>query len=362
MSNSDLASRLGHKTGEPVSIGCMRCPDLNLCGGLRTAESRFDCLIFCECPDRSKCNLACPNNPEIFIERTREVLGFDLSNTPRGPVLEYPTLAKCIPMIYHSSRRAKPLDHEAVAIPLSYILNRKTGRLRFENREELADNFGIGVDSKLVIVGVDQDQPIEDYWGLRRVAKIPEHLAMLKPDLITSPNYSLALDVVRHENLHNMKRIAICWSEFVLAGIPTSLHLNGLTERDWERWTEFVAERDEIKSVSFEFATGPARAEWGNWYVKRLVDLASKIDRDLQLVVRGGYAYLHKLKRAFKDVVFIDTTSFVKTMMRQKIVLKGGKHDWISGRTAPNVMLDKLLVHNVKHYGEVVANRIEVSR
>src|SRR5207249_4165551 len=51
---------------------------------------------------------------------------------------------------------------------------------------------------------------------------------------------SMFLDVPRWDNLHNMKRIALCWSELVSRGLPTSLHLNARTDRDWERWIEFI--------------------------------------------------------------------------------------------------------------------------
>ena len=296
----DIAPNLHHNSQLPISLGCIHCPERNLCGGLQVYGDHYDCLVFCDCPDRRTCTLACPNNLEIYLERHQEVRGFTLENIPRTPSFPVCNLPASLPVIYHASKRITNLNVDAVAVPLSYLFNRKTGTLRFRSREELADHFRFDKAARLVIVGVAQDEPIEDYWAIRGTANIPERLATLRPDLITVPNFSLPLDVVRYDNLHNIKRIAICWSELMLAGIPTALHLNARTDRDWERWIEFILERDEVRSVSFEFATGPARPNWGRWYAAKLITLAASVPRRLQLITRGGYPYLNDLTKAFQ--------------------------------------------------------------
>jgi hypothetical protein len=153
-----------------------------------------------------------------------------------------------------------------------------------------------------------------------------------------------------------MKRIAICWGELVSAGVPTSLHLNACTDRDWERWTEFVAERDEVRSVAFEFATGAARLERGEWHTGKLMALAAAVPRPLQLVVRGGYVHLDKLYDAFNEVVFIDTTSFMKTVKRKKFVRRPNeKIDWLSASIPKNHPIDALLEHNIRGCSGVIS-------
>jgi hypothetical protein len=350
------AGLLYHDANRPMSLGCLNCPEKGVCGGLHTAGSHFDCLAFCECDDPSDCQYVCRNNLENYIARFHEVLGFEFDNIPRVPVLDYPSLPLSVPLIYHSSGRSGRLNADSVVVPLEYLLDRKTGMLRFDSRAAVAENFGFDDSARLIITGVAQDQPIEDYWSFRRETHIPEQLAALRPDLVTVPNYSTTLDTPRWDNLHNMKRIAICWSELVAAGIPTSLHLNACTDRDYERWTEFVVARDEVRSVAFEYATGAAKHERGEWHTEKLGALAAAAPRDLQLVVRGGSIHLAELCNAFKEVVFVDTTSFMKTIKRKKFVrAPGEKLDWPSAGIPRNHPIDALLEHNIKGYAMVIS-------
>lgn len=352
-----IAERLYHDAGRPLSLGCVNCPENNTCGGLHTSGDHFDCLVFCECDDPADCQYVCPNNLLLYMARFHEVLGFEFENVPRVQSLTYPSLTPSVPLLYHSSGRSDRLSTNTVAVPLSSLLNRKTGMLRFGAREEVAAAFGFDERARLLVTGVDLDQPIEDYWSFRRATRIPEQLAALRPDLVTTPNYSTPLDTPRWDNLHNMKRIAICWSELVQAGIPTSLHLNARTDRDYERWTEFVAGRDEIRSVSTEYATGAAKLERGAWHTEKLVALASAVRRPLQLVVRGGQVHLDQLNKAFSEVVFIDTTSFMKTISRQKFVRRAsGKPDWQPAATHNAQSLDALLRHNVQAFAGMISD------
>lgn len=345
---NDIAQNMHHSSELGISLGCMNCSERGLCGGLRVSGAHYDCMSFCVCEDPGSCELACPNNLPVYIARHQEVRGFSLDNVPRTSILPFPPLPPSIPVIYHASKRVRSVKTDAVAIPLSYLFNRKTGTLRFCTRGEVAENFGFEEGARLVILGADQDDRIEDYWALRQASRTPEQLAALRPDLITVPNFSLPLDVIRYDNLHNMKRIALCWSELMLAGIPTALHVNARTDRDWDRWVEFIRERPEVKAVSFEFATGPARPKWGEWYSSKLKELAFAVPHRLVLVTRGGYPYLSTLRTAFSEVVFIDSTTFMKTVNRKKLVQERDKRfRWIDCKTGPREPLDKLLQENI---------------
>lgn len=352
----DIAPLLYHDSNRPMSLGCGNCPEKEVCGGLHTTGSHFDCLVFCECDDPATCQYVCRNNLVDYIARFHEVVGFEFHNVPRVPVLPYPSLPLSVPVLYHSSGRLGRLQMETVAVPLEYLLDRKTGMLRFNSRAAVAENFGFDESARLLITGVAQDQPIEDYWSFRRATHIPEQLTAIRPDLVTAPNYSTPLDTPRWNNMYNMKRILIGWSELVSAGIPTSLHLNACTDRDWERLTEFVAARDEVRSVAFEYATGPARLERGEWHTEKLAALAAATPRPLQLIVRGGYVHLDKLYDAFSDVVFLDTNSFMKAVHRQKFVrLESKKMDWVPSSTPKNKPIDALLEHNVRGHERVIS-------
>ena len=351
----DTASLLYHNGNKPISLGCSNCPERFLCGGLQTVGGQFDCLAFCECKEPSSCQYVCPNNPD-FIGRVHEISGFSFKNVPRVQRLIYPTLPRSLPLLYHAYRRKTRLKVEAVAIPLEYLLNRRNGMLRFVSRREIARHFGFSERTRLVITGVAQDQPLEDYWKFRRATHLPEQLAAIGPDLLTGPNFSTPLDTPKWENLYNMKRIPICWSELVAAGVPTSLHLNACTDTDWERWTEFIVKRREVVSIAYEFATGPARKERGDWHTQKLIELATAVPRRLQLIVRGGFTHLEKLCDVFGEVVFVDSTPFMKSVYRQKCVKPfGGKMDWLASGTPKNQPIDSLLEHNVLAHGRVVS-------
>jgi hypothetical protein len=357
ISRKVIAELLYHDADRPLSLGCVSCADQKICGGLHTSGNHFDCLVFCECPDPSDCQYVCPNNLMNYMARFHEVVGFEFDNVPRVPALKYPSLPFSVPLLYHSSVRSNRLKMDTVAVPLSFLLDRRTGMLRFTTRKAVAKAYGFDERARLVITGVEKDPPIEDYWSFRRATRIPEQLAVLRPDLVTTPNFSTPLDTPRWDNLHNMKRIAICWSELVQAGIPTSLHLNARTDRDYERWTEFVAERDEIRSVSLEYATGAAKQERGEWHTEKLVALAGAVPRPLQLVIRGGQVHLDELYNAFSEVVFIDTTSFMKTIYRKRFVRRAsGKPDWQPATTQKAQSLDALLRHNTEAFAAMIAD------
>lgn len=347
---------LYHDARQPLSLGCTGCPEFGLCGGLHIVEGLFDCRSFCKCPDPDECSYVCPRNLEKFINYAQEVYGYSLDNTPRCAVIAPPTLPYVVPHVFNRSSRTGRLKSEAVSVPLSRLFDRQTGEAKFSTKEEVAKAFGFEPGAALIINGVGNDQPIEDYWTHRRATHLPEKLAQLRPALMTGPNYSVFLNVPRWDNLHNMKRIAICWSELVTAGIPTALHLNARTDQDWQRWTDFVAERDEVRSLAFEFKTGAACYKRGNYHAKKLCKLAKRAGRDLQLVVRGGYNHLKEFNDAFGQVIFINTSSFMKTISRQRLEwYPGGKKRWRAERTPDFSSLDGLLQHNIETFARMAS-------
>lgn len=364
MNSFRKALPLYHSNDHVVSLGCTNCMNWALCGGLQTSEALFDCSDFCcgsgNSTDHSDCQFVCRQNVEDYINRHIEVGGWGFDNIPRSAALPYSKLPAVIPLLYGRSSRVSKLASDAVALPLEKLFDHANGRLKFSTREELANSFGFDPSAKLLISGVGQDRMIEYYWTHRNAAELPQQLAGLRPTLITVPNYSLFLGVPREDNLYSMKRIAVAWDELVRSKIPTSLHVNARTDRDWERWTEFVAERDEVKSIAYEFATGPACLERGRWHSQKLIKLASEVGRDLQIILRGGYYYLRDISEAFAETVFIDTSSYVKTMKRRRLDwLPGEKKHWRSSRTEKGEPLDDLLQRNADTFRAMLSLKIQ---
>jgi hypothetical protein len=276
MGHSDPASRYYHDARQSMSLGCSDCDDKLVCGGLQVSSSFLDCMDLCRCTDTSRCSYVCPRHPERFVSRVWEIGGFALASIPRAQRVPLPQLPLVIPLIYHGSHRQNPLKSPVVAIKLHHLMNYSTGQLKFTSKAEIAACFNFSINADLIISGVDEDELIEPYRSVLYKSKIIDQLRHISPALITVPNFSLFLNVPRWDNLYSMKRIALCWRELASRGLPTSLHLNARTDRDWERWTDFIGERDEVTSVTVEFATGLARKERGRWHVEKLLDLAAQ--------------------------------------------------------------------------------------
>ena len=198
-----------------LPLGCFECAYRELCGGIRKKLRDYDCLGDC-CSNPANCDNVCPRNFEAYVDRYREVDGFDLHNIPRARPCLPPDLPSYIPLIFHRNRRAGLLDVPAVALPLHKFYSRRDGSLRYKTRAEIEDAFRVNRKARIILVGCGRDKPIEAWWNLssqRRV--ILSALADLGIELITAPNYSLFTDVPRHDNMYNIKRIGIAWYEAI---------------------------------------------------------------------------------------------------------------------------------------------------
>jgi len=250
-------------------------------------------------------------------------------------------------MIYNGHCRMSHFCAEVVAVPLKELFSQRTGRIKFKNRESLFTKFKIDASAKLMIVGIGRDRFLENYWSLGRSHDLPDAIMALSPAMVTAPNFSLFTDVPRWDNLHNMKRIAKCWHEIASNGIPTALHVNARTDRDWERWVEFLRFHEEIAGISYEFKTGAAIYERGKWHVDQLLKLAAAVGRPLDILIRGGQQYLGSLKTNFRQTSFLSSDVFVKTVKRRRLrESPDGKLRWARTWTMQGEFLDDLLADN----------------
>jgi hypothetical protein len=162
----------------------------------------------------------------------------------------------------------------------------------------------------------------------------------------TTPNYSLFTDVPRWDDLHAMKRIALVQQEFQSEGLPAGLHVNGRTDTDFRRWTEYLVAHPEISHLAYELTTGTGWTGRQELHARWLCDLAAGVGRPLNLVLRGGIEVAGRLARSFAQVTVLDTTSFFKTMMRQRALLNGHL-DWLPAPTDAGAPVDELLAENL---------------
>ncbi|RTL50058.1 MAG: hypothetical protein EKK40_13770 [Bradyrhizobiaceae bacterium] len=330
-----------------MALGCVGCPDLGTCGGIRKKQHAFSCLDDC-CGKPDTCDGMCPNNTLGFRDRMREVNGLELGNILRAAPCAAPVLPSYIPYIYHGNRRAAPLDIAAVALPLRRFY-RPDGRPRFTSRAEVEATFGIAPYTQLVLIGSGRDAAIEAWWRLSeiRVPLLAEFRA-LGIAMITGPNYSMFTDEVRYNDMHAMKRIGMTWQEIVGAGIPGAYHLNARTPHDYRRLATFIAARPEVTDVAFEFKTGAAWRTRLHFHLAELAQLPGRVARPLHFVMIGGMTAIPALARAFSRVTYIDTSAFMNAVHRQRLYLNNeGKMKKISELTLMGQPVDDLLVENI---------------
>jgi Domain of unknown function (DUF4417) len=330
------------------SLGCRGCPDFKHCGGLHTEAQVFDCSDLCSCTDRSRCDMICRNNPDLFFARVMEVDGFDLDTIRRVLPLPLPHLPEVVPLISHKFSRGRMLHEPVVAVPLYELFHMGSGEPLVSTREELSDRFRIRTDAVVVASGVNRDVKIEAWAAIADRPRVLATLQALGVALVTTPNFSLFVDVPRPDNLHGMKRIGLSWAELTAAGVPTALHINARTDHDYARWIRFVDERPEVAALAFEFSTGAGYSGRIDWHIEQLCGLADCVDRPLMLVVRGGVRALLKLRAHFSRVILIDTEPFSRAVKRRRAVLTdGGKLRWVRSHTPKGAPIDDLLAHNV---------------
>jgi hypothetical protein len=327
------------------SLGCSRCSELPLCGGLYTSSSAFDCLSYC-CGTPDTCTTVCPRNNK-FVARVREVSGFELYQIAPTRTRQFPGLPSSIPLIYAKGKRVKPFGPQFAAVSLHQLVDRKLAQSKFRSREELWGYFGLDPSTAIIASGTAKDPVLERWWEIQTSKRIEilKQLSALGIAAITAPNFSVFSDVPRWDNFHDMKRIAICWREILEAGMPAALHVNARATRDWERWADFVKSHTEVDAIAYEFATG-AVARF-SYHVDELCHLADRVGRPLKLVVRGALPALAQLRKSYAVVSMIDSTTYMRSANRKfAVVRENGVIVWKDAPDRPAVDMDSLTEHN----------------
>ena len=114
-------------------------------------------------------------------------------------------------------------------------------------------------------------------WGWCRIKIVVRAMPDFGIAMVTTPNFSLALSEVRTTQIHAMSRIVLTHHQLLIGRVPAALHLGAATARDYERWGNFVASRDEITHVAVDFSTAqlPALAERRDFHLDYLRAFAS---------------------------------------------------------------------------------------
>lgn len=256
--------------------GCHGCIDRAICGGLHTATRLLDCTEHC-CGKPDSCDWVCRRNPR-FKTYMQAIGGLSLDNIRlTGAALPVAPLPPLVPLVYHSSRRATPLEIPAAAIKLAQLFDKRTGAPRFTTRAELSRRFALSPPTTLIVSGVDKDPVIERRWAIgqpQRLAVI-EAMKAMGVAIVTSPNFTLSVNWPRTGDMAAMKRIARVYAGFMNAGLPATLHAHGRADTDLKRWAALLQRLEAITWLSYEFSTGAAYGERRDRHIAWLKRLAA---------------------------------------------------------------------------------------
>ena len=85
--------------------------------------------------------------------------------------------------------------------------------------EGLRAAFRLSPDTRIVLRGVADEPPLEEYWAYHKTDRPAEQLAKLGISLAVGPNFSVFLGVPRTDNVFNRKRQLMCLADMAEAGI-----------------------------------------------------------------------------------------------------------------------------------------------
>ncbi|MGQ0584257.1 MAG: hypothetical protein ACT4O6_20190 [Reyranella sp.] len=245
-----------------------------------------------------------------------------------------------------------------VAIPLRFMVNFKTGDIRFRSREALRSHFHLGRLTKIIATGVAKDEDLEDFWKIRaQVPLIANWMRRVGIVALTVPNFSSFQNAPRTEDLSNFVRAGIVWRDFVDAQVATAFHFNGRTQADAENISKFIARNPGLYWISAEFDTGARHRDFFCQLTADLAALPKLVGRPLGLVLHGGVSAINVLKKAYERFCFIDGSPFFKTVNRRELSVSGSGN--ILEKPAPRFgRQDELLARNILARKVTIIRRI----
>lgn len=347
-----------------VTTGCHQCRHLAACGGREDQPDDFlGCFDRCfragedGCCDQD-CDLTCPNNPQLFYPRDLEVGG--LGSTACGPLLpmEVARLPRYIPMIRQGVPRDRPVASPIVALSLFEALCALRRRVRGGARRgayesvdarEFRRRLRLREDSQILLVGVAPDPELESFWSKFRRLDVPSLLRPLELLGVTTPNFSFALNVPRHEHLFSRRRILICAEELSAAGVPVAVHVNSMQARDWELWAQLLRDNPRQFAICQEFNTGCGVREEAERELDMMLWLGRESNRQLHPILVGGGEFADLAAARFEHFTVVSSNAYMRTVHRRLAAgtRTGGATRWQAARSARGASVSKLLDHNI---------------
>lgn len=336
------------ETYEPA-LGCSNCFVFEQCGGEYT-RGRLDC--FCAHCEPVSCSYLCPRS-KSFPQVWRDTDGIDIKITDIRQSSTF--LPHYVPLIQHGFSRNKMLSVPYAAVTTfdaTRRMNQDGDMIRDAGR--LREILHLDQSVSIIFSSIAPDNELERFWRDRKQRQLVEGIKSLRPAHIIAPNFSLFRDVPRLDNLANIKRSLICAEEFSKAGLSVIPYIMGITDRDWQRWADFLKEHNSIRMVCKEFQTGAKKKCVAQWHIEHLMELQERIGRSLHIVGIGGRRH-NVLRRQPWNTTIIDSVPFMRTMHRKRLTVDG----WENNPTPDHVALDDLLQYNIEAYAKAIGHIVK---
>ena len=263
-------------------------------------------------------------------------------------------------------RPSRPLDAKVVALHLFQVVCRRPGgayAVKYETADQLRAAYGLGPKTRVILVGVDNDAPLEWFWRKHRSHEIGSALARLAFE-VTIPNYSFFTCVPRFQILRNRKRILLVAERLSQAGVRVAIHLSALTPADWAFWLAFLREHTEVSTITLEFQTGPlADQALGQQVFDALDDLIDRVGRPIHIIMVGAARFYAQARQRRWNFTVIDSVPFMYTKSRKLLQRDaGGTFSLTHYPTRPDAPLHQLFEANVQAYEKWLSTGSETPR
>ena len=265
--------------------GCANCILLKQCGGHPLPIIRdLGCVNYADPARPVDTDDMNPLFEDRFWELWDDVDGLENHSIGQLRALEARGLPRYLPLFQNRYlRRSRLLDASVVALRFFDIVGkRKDGSYapRYSTASALRTAYKLRQDTRILLVGVDNDGPLENFWAEHRMHPVCEELADLGLLGVTVPNFSYFTCVPRFQVLRNRKRMLLVAERLSNAGVRVSPHFNANSDGDWQFWLGFLREHPEVETVTMEFQTGArADATVGREAFDQLVALQEKLEK-----------------------------------------------------------------------------------
>lgn len=334
--------------------GCANCKLVKQCGGhdtpiiYQTGCANYASDVATDTDDMN------PHFAERFWQLWSDVHG--LYDYHVGPLrsIQGEQLPRYVPQLQGPHLQPSgSLSVKVAAIRLFQIVGR-TGAgygVKFRTAAQLRQAYGLAPDTRVLLVGVDKDRPLESFWHHHQTHRVCESLAQLGLE-VTIPNYSFFTCVPRFQILRNRKRILLVAERLSQAGVRVAIHLNALTKSDWTFWVDFLREHTEVTTVTLEFQTGPlADHACGQRVFDELDDLIDRVGRPLHILLVGAARFYTQARERRWNFTIIDSEPYMFAQHRRVLEKnKSGNYALRFIPTTPGAPVYHLFEANLKVY------------